>query len=230
MSVPGIKLIDSTNPNPKKNKLFSDIKRFGNSVTVVTVLALLTTTTACRKDESEPEPPKPSPQVEVTNNDVTLMNDATLYQGQEVIGVTESSITVPASGTIKDLSKMYVEISVNHPWAEDLVFALQSPDGTKKDFVYRISCAGVYDNRYTLKFNSLFTNVLECDGQEIITGNYKESKGDNYPLINLESIFSSFNGKQVNGTWKLIFTDVKVGSRGTLTKWKLRFEKGALNQ
>lgn len=206
MSVPGFNFIDSRNPNPKKNKLFSDIKRFFNSVTVITVLALLTTTTACRKDESEPEPPKPSPQVEITNNDVTLMNDATLYQGQEVIGVTESSINIPASGTIKDLSKMFVEINVNHLWAEDLVFALQSPDGTKKDFVF------------------------ECDGQEIITGNYKESKGTHYLYTNLEPIFSSFNGKQVNGTWKLIFTDVKVGRRGTLTKWKLRFEEGALNQ
>lgn len=112
MSVPGFNFIDSRNRNPKKNKLFSDIKRFFNSVTVITVLALLTTTTACRKDESEPEPPKPSPQVEITNNDVTLMNDATLYQGQEVIGVTESSINIPASGTIKDLSKMFVEINV----------------------------------------------------------------------------------------------------------------------
>ncbi len=203
------------------------IINFRNAAAVVATIGLLAAT-GCRKDDDEP---KVSPVVEATNSTIIPIADAVYSGGVHTPVSTESAVVVNASGTIKDLSKMTLEMNVTCSFARDLSFALQAPDGTKKDFIYRAGSNGNYIAANLYRFNNTFTSTFpEGTVEDIAAGNYKESKGSLYPAVPIESIFSSFNGKQVNGTWKLIITDHDELVLGTLHSWKLHFAEGALQQ
>ncbi len=205
-------------------------RKFRSLAVMSGALAIMTIATGCRKDDDGPSGPKLSPVTEAANTTVTAIADAVYSGGGHSPVTTESTITFAASGTIKDISKMVLEMNVAHTWGQDISFALQSPDGTRRDFIYRAGGQGNYIAANLYRFNSTFTGTIPFGGNiDFPAGDYKESKGD-YPAITLEPIFSSFSGKQINGTWKLLITDHESQIVGSLKSWKLHFAEGALQQ
>ncbi len=129
---------------------------------------------------------------------------------------------------IVDFNKIRLEMNVDHAFQADLSFVLVAPDLTECTFVYRIGSSRKYVGTNKLRFSSRYTNSLPDTNIDIPAGDYKESKGSSYTTVTLLPIFSNFQNKNVNGTWKLKIIDNAGGDTGSLNSCKLVFESGSV--
>ena len=202
---------------------------------IAVALAVTMSVTSCRKDDDEPQGPAYNT-TEIQNSMTNATPVPDYVSATSTVGKLESIVNFGTSGTIADVSKMYVEVNLAHLYAGDISMALKAPDGTEKYFVYRVSPSpssnfgSAYDYlaANTLVLNNTFTATLPT-AANIAAGNYKESLGITQGgTVTLEPIFSSFAGKQISGNWTLIIRDHASPDAATLHSWKLRFAPGAV--
>ncbi len=139
-----------------------------------------------------------------------------------------SEINVTANGSVLDYKKITLEMNIDHEYQRDLEFMLIAPDGTGRTFIYRRGLSNKYLADQKLRFNANATLQLPDDGQNFLTGTYKECKGSvslNPPLV--DPIFTFLQNKNINGIWKLRATDWETVNSGSIKSWRLVFSQGA---
>lgn len=117
----------------------------------------------------------------------------------------ESEINIARSGNVTDVDVL--GINMTHTWVGDMTFSLEGPDGTTVELFS--SMCGSSDN-INLSIDSDSGNVVNCP-----LNNGQKSRPENQSL-------TAFNNKQLNGIWKLIFSDDDAADPGTLNAWSLR--------
>jgi subtilisin-like proprotein convertase family protein len=156
--------------------------------------------------------------------------------------ITENSVTLPKetykeitfnesdNPKVVDYKKIRLDLNVKHTYQRDLSFTLISPDGTPSLFVYRMGGNANYIETNQLRFSGQFTTSMPDTNIDMPAGDYKESQpaGGAFGGSNLGPIFSSFQGKSVNGIWKLKITDSSSGDVGSLERVRLTFESGSI--
>jgi subtilisin-like proprotein convertase family protein len=145
---------------------------------------------------------------------------------------TFSEINVTGDGTIKDISKVALEMNIEHSFQSDLSFVLIAPDDSSGMFVYRCGSSGDYLATSKLRFNSTFIDMLPDSDVNFLSGNYRQSTGSRHNNLTfpLEPIFQFLQNKSIKGLWKLQTVDYSAGDTGSIKSWKLIFEKGALSK
>ncbi|VXB38953.1 conserved hypothetical protein [Flavobacterium sp. 9AF] len=125
-----------------------------------------------------------------------------------VVGFTTN---VPVmSGTISDVN--ILNLNVSHTYIQDVVLALNHPDGTQVLYVN-----GVCTNQNgfnNISLDSQAATAIPCSGNTntiLGPGTYQPS-----------STFNVYNGKLANGTWSFLAVDGYQGDTGTLNS--LTFE------
>jgi subtilisin-like proprotein convertase family protein len=158
------------------------------------------------------------------------ITDATLVNSVSVKKETEVSFTFNESDNPKviDYKKIRLDLNIAHTKAKDLEIALIAPNTAASFFVYRVTDNAEYVASNKLRFSGQFTNLMPSGGFTVPAGDFRESKGDNFPSIALLPIFSTFQGIDVNGIWKLRITDHTNGNIGTLERVRLTFESGSI--
>ena len=203
--------------------------------TTIAILAVSIFAMSCSKDDDAPAPVK-QPSVEASFENTTEVNitDAvgTNIPDNSLPSNTISNIEVSANGTILDLKKLVLEMNIKHNQTRDLSFTLIAPDGTESLFVKRVGSTGDYFGESKLRFCSTFTTpISNSNTADIPAGDYKESQGAGSAATPiLLPVFSTLQGKNISGSWKLRATDDKNGNIGKIISWKLIFQTGALNQ
>lgn len=122
--------------------------------------------------------------------------------GSSVTG--QLSILEPGSPiTITDLN---VKVNINHPRVSDLLVQLEGPDGTRITLANRASAPGALGANYT---NTYFDDQAAVPvelGAAPFSASFRPTQS-----------LAAFNGKTINGTWKLIVTDQASGPGGAAT-------------
>lgn len=124
------------------------------------------------------------------------------------LAVTEIPIVVTGTGSIADVN---VRFRANHTFDGDLVISLVAPDGTVVPLANNRGGSG--DN-----FGS---GATDCSGTPV-TFDDSAAVAISAGVAPFASIFrpdgplSALNGKEMNGTWKLRFSDVGPADVGTL--------------
>ena len=155
-------------------------------------------------------------------------------------GVQMSEIAVPLTGTIVDASKITINLSLNAIWLGDVVVDLISPSGEAITLIRRIG--GIFNNSCgdsssfvqanILGFNSSNVNLIDAaavgGGIAIPAGNYAPTYGAApYPKHNPGDMSTFFNGKVLNGNWRLILYDSGSGEPSNINSWQIVIGAGA---
>ncbi|OFY27839.1 MAG: hypothetical protein A2275_09300 [Bacteroidetes bacterium RIFOXYA12_FULL_35_11] len=117
---------------------------------------------------------------------------------------TESNISVTQSQIIQDVN---VRIKINHTYDWDLKIYLRHPDGTQVGLAVNNGSSG--DNFTDTWFDDQAATHISA-GVAPFTGTY----------IPVEAL-SALNGKNTNGTWKLLVCDGAGSDVGTIVNWEL---------
>lgn len=130
-------------------------------------------------------------------------------------GTAYSELAIAAAGepVVTDVN---VQLRINHTYDRDLVLALVHPDGTEVLLVRRRGRSG--DNFGTGACGSAAYTVLDQSAAQSITNGSAPFAGTYRP----EGTLDAFNGKPLNGTWRLRMTDMDVGDAGTNLCWGIQ--------
>jgi 1,4-alpha-glucan branching enzyme len=109
-----------------------------------------------------------------------------------------------------------VQLRINHTYDEDLVLALQHPDGSEVLLVNKRGRSK--DNFGTGTCGSATYTVLDQSAAIAISSGTAPFAGTYRP----ESTLDTFNGKPLNGTWRLRMRDVYLTDAGTNLCWSIR--------
>jgi len=148
-------------------------------------------------------------QVPVTNEflvDVptVIPDNATVY----------SDLIINEAGT-PIISDIQVQIRINHTYDRDLALALQHPDGSEVLLVNRRGGSG--NNFGTGDCGSAVYTVLDQSAEDSIADGSAPFDGTYRP----ESTLDMFNGKALNGTWRLRMQDFDSRDTGTNLCWSM---------
>ena len=141
---------------------------------------------------------------ESTNVPMAIADASTTY--------SDLAIDLAGSNVIRDVD---VRIRINHTYDKDLVLALQHPDGSEVLLVNRRG--GRYDNFGAGECGSAVYTVLDQSAAGSITNGSAPFAGTYRP----ESSLDMFNGKPVNGTWRLRMKDSYAKNVGTNLCWSI---------
>lgn len=127
-----------------------------------------------------------------------------------------STITVTgATGVITDLNVL--NIAGTHDWVQDLVFTLESPQGTTVELVNLNQVCGNQDD-FDFNLDDAGTpGPLPCPP---VGGNTYQP----------DNALSAFNGEDPNGTWTLTIQDTWDPDGGQLDSWSLEMCLAVCNQ
>ena len=142
---------------------------------------------------------------ESTNAPMAIADAATTY--------SDLTIDVAGSNLVGDVD---VQIRINHTYDKDLVLALQHPDGSEVLLVNRRGRSG--DNFGTGACGSGTATVLDQSAAQSITNASAPFAGTFRP----EGSLDAFNGKPLNGTWRLRMKDSYAKNVGTNLCWSIR--------
>ncbi len=153
---------------------------------------------------------QPANQAVQTNNysvDVPtpILDDATTY----------SDVVINEKGEYV-VSDIDVRIRIDHPFDRDLVLALQHPDGSEALLVNRRGRSG--NDFGTGDCGSAVYTVLDQDAVTAIADGQAPFADSYRP----ESTLDMFNGKPLNGTWRLRMKDADSRDAGTNLCWSIR--------
>ncbi|MBU1692693.1 MAG: alpha amylase C-terminal domain-containing protein [Verrucomicrobia bacterium] len=128
---------------------------------------------------------------------------------------TYSTLTIdePGSNVVSDVN---VQIRINHNYDRDLTLALQHPDGAEVLLVNRRGGSG--DNFGTGACGSAAYTILDQGAAVAISNGSPPFAGTYRP----EGTLEMFNGKPLNGTWRLRMTDAFNRHVGTNLCWALQ--------
>ena len=127
-----------------------------------------------------------------------------------VAGVT-SNVGVSGFSTALNNTTVRIEqvkFNINHTYDQDLIIKLISPDASQLVLVNRRGGNG----------NNFTNTVIKTGGTPIASGSapFTGTYAPDFP-------FSTFNGKDINGTWGLNVSDRAGGDVGTLLNWEISF-------
>lgn len=198
------------------------------ALTFFTIIA----STSCSKDEEQTPilPTQFLPEISKGVTSSVSINDA-LFNFSTNIPVNTTSIinfNEASNPKIVNTAKIRLEMNIAHTNQKDLSIILIAPDGTECEFVKRIGNDADFLITNKLRFSSQYTNSLPLTNINVPAGDYKETAGTGFTANPLISIFSNFIGKNINGNWTLKIIDHTNENDGTLNKWTLVFEQGAL--
>ena len=130
-------------------------------------------------------------------------------------GTTYSDLVInePGSQVVSDLN---VQVRLNHTYDKDLILALQHPDGSEVLLVNRRGRSS--DNFGTGACGAGTNTVFDQSAAVSITNGAAPFAGTYRP----EGTLDTFNGKPLNGTWRLRMTDVYGKNTGTNLCWSIR--------
>ncbi len=128
---------------------------------------------------------------------------------------TYSDLTIAEAGgsVVGDVD---VQIRIDHTYDKDLVLALQHPDGSEVLLVNRRGNRG--DNFGTGDCGAGTNTVLDQDAATSIVDGRAPFAGTYRP----EGTLDTFNGKPLNGTWRLRMKDSYAQNVGTVLCWSIR--------
>jgi subtilisin family serine protease/subtilisin-like proprotein convertase family protein len=108
-----------------------------------------------------------------------------------------------------DISKLTVNVNINHTWDGDLYIRLRGPDGTTIVLYNRRGGSG----------HNIRATFDETAATQIGAGKAPYN-GSFHP----EQALAAFNGKSAQGAWQLIVQDKAAGDEGTLLSWSLSIQ------
>jgi len=123
-----------------------------------------------------------------------------------------STIVVPASKTISNITDLNVNIDITHTNDADLDVTLESPNGTVVELFTDVGGAGA----------NFTTTNLDDEAGTAITAGSAPFTGSFQP----EGALSDYDGESAIGTWTLTITDDTAPGTGTLNSWSLEIEAG----
>ena len=127
---------------------------------------------------------------------------------------TYSDLTISQPGT-NVVSDVNVRLRIHHTYDRDLTLALQHPDGSEVLLVTRRGGSG--DHFGTGACGSAAYTVLDQGAALAISNGSAPFAGAYRP----ESTLDAFNGKALNGTWRLRMRDAYSRNIGTNLCWSL---------
>ncbi|MEP7337595.1 MAG: S8 family serine peptidase [Acidobacteriota bacterium] len=133
------------------------------------------------------------------------------------LNAVEIPITVPDAGLVSDVN---VRVRLNHTWDADLSILLISPDGTLVDLSTGNGSNGDNYGSGANNCTGTFTVFDDAAATSIISSSAPFA-GTFRPAGRL----TGFNGKAVNGVWKLRILDVAAGDTGTLGCWQIEITR-----
>ncbi len=201
-----------------------------NNLSKVLILSTIITFFSCSKSSDS----------DVTNTPAIVGNDGTIgFENTTPVSIADgvynqstnidtpsetiSTINVARTGTISDKNKFVLEMNIAHPRQNQISVKLIAPDNTEYFFIERAGFVAKYIGANKLRFSAAFTNSLPGDNVDFPAGNYKESNVSGVVTNPLPPIFSTIQGKNIQGIWKLKIIDAEGGSTGSLLSWKLIF-------
>ena len=181
-------------------------------------LAFIAVLSSCSKNDDTI-----SDLVSFENNTPVAILSILMPSNQERPSISE--IKVDKEGFIKDRNKIVLEMNIQHTNSAQLTFSLIAPDGSEQIFIAKAGNKPfIATNK--VRFSGQFSKTINF-AEDIMAGDYKESKGESVAL-NIEPIFSFLQNKNIQGTWKLKVVDSNTDFSAGIISWKLIFEKGAL--
>lgn len=114
--------------------------------------------------------------------------------------------TVAVTGT-DPISKLTVDLKIDHTWVNDLTAVLKSPNGTQVTLFQHV-CEGDFDNVDAV-FDDYGT-ALVCGSNPVVSG-----------VVLPAAALSAFNGQSPQGTWTLTVSDTVGEDGGQLVSWGL---------
>ena len=126
-----------------------------------------------------------------------------------------SDLTINEAGS-NVISDVHVQLRINHTYDKDLILALQHPDGSEVLLVNRRG--GSSDNFGSGACGSATYTVLDQSAATAISSGSAPFAGTYRP----ESTLNTFNGKPLNGTWRLRMRDSYSKNAGTNLCWSIR--------
>ena len=122
---------------------------------------------------------------------------------------------------------------LRHPFVGNLSLALRSPEGLMTDVIYRPgACTGTFCSQAVNSGdNFIGTRIDDASSRDLMTAgpSLAPFTGDWFPMLN-STFFDDpdpvrqlgrYNGRNADGTWKLIAGDHRVGNTGVLNSWSL---------
>ncbi len=188
-----------------------------NCKTIVAMVIVSLTFFSCSKNDDTI-----SDLVSYENNTPVAILSILMPNNQERPSISE--IKVDKAGFIKDKNKIILEMNIKHTYSAQLTFSLIAPDGLEQIFIAKAGNKPfIAANK--VRFSSQFSKTINF-AEDIVAGDYKESKGESIAL-NIEPIFSFLQNKNIQGTWKLKVVDSNSDFGAEIISWKLIFERGA---
>jgi len=149
-------------------------------------------------------------------------------------GQITSEIEIPIIATVKDPSKVTIELELEHAWCSDIVVELFSPSGISGGALIRRLAAGAVEDYSDFKKGQFFrftsgnTIPIDVTPAILIGGDYAPSQGGlTNPAIPLCNLNTYLNNTAVKGIWKIKVYDYAVFYTGRLLSWKVIFNEGA---
>lgn len=185
---------------------------------------------SCSKNDDELAPVPVSQPITFENNTVVNVpdrNSANFPSG-------ESTIVISQNSTISDASKVSIELDIAHTFSSDVALELIAPNGDKCGIINKINGTEEFITGNKLTFNSLHTVFLVPVGGVYITGNYAPSFAPGLTQVATPisitpiALSTFFNGKSINGTWKIKMYDCTPIDTGKINSWRIKFDTGAL--
>ncbi|MEI6083472.1 MAG: S8 family serine peptidase, partial [Verrucomicrobiota bacterium] len=139
-----------------------------------------------------------------TNIPKNILDVATIY----------STNTIATTGSIDDVN---VTVRLNHTYDSDLVIAIQHPDTTEVILSNRRGTSGDNFGTGTCGAGELRTTFDDETATAISAGTAPFAS-----TYRPDGVLSNFDGKAVNGIWRLRVTDAAAQDVGTLSCWGLR--------
>ena len=133
------------------------------------------------------------------------------------VNTVEVPITVSDAGVVRDVN---VRLRLNHTFTADLDIYLIGPDGTVVELSTDNGGSGDNYGSGANDCTGTFT-VLDDAAEVSVTASGAPFLGRFRP----EGMLSAFNGKLVNGIWKLRLTDDDAGIAGVLGCWQLEISR-----
>lgn len=125
------------------------------------------------------------------------------------------NINLPGSNLLSDLN---VQVRINHTYDRDVTLALQHPDGTEVLLVRRRGGSSNNFGTGTGACENLTYTIFDQEAGASITNGSAPFAGTYRP----EATLATFNGKPLNGTWRLRMRDETTQDVGTNLCWAIR--------
>lgn len=127
---------------------------------------------------------------------------------------TNAVLTIPDAGTVLGVG---VALRVDHPWAEDLQFELEAPDGTRRLLVLGGTLSGKNLGSGSCDSGGQPTR-FEDSATTLIRAGLAPYAGTFRP----EQSLAGLVGRQMQGDWRLRAADISAEDTGALICWNLR--------